>query len=69
MYLSLRLESKGCTFKASGRVLKVIRRSLVLMKRIRSKRNLYELQVDCGSLGHKSVDGNVLMEMCLGQRE
>ena len=49
-----RLESKGCTLKASGGVLKVIRGSMVLMKGIRSKRNLYELQVDCGSLGHKS---------------
>ena len=24
-----------------------------------SKRNLYELQVDCGSLGHKGVDDSV----------
>ena len=54
-----RLESKGCTFKASGGVLKVIRRSMVLMKGVRSKRNLYELQVDCGSLGHKSENGVV----------
>ena len=54
-----RLESKGCTFKASGGVLKVIRGSMVLMKGVRSKRNLYELQVDCGSLGHKGVDDSV----------
>ena len=51
-----RLKSKGCTFKASGGTLKIIRGSLVLMKEIMSKRNLYELQVYCGSLGHKSVD-------------
>ena len=63
MYLSLRgtffllgrLQSKGCTFKASGGVLKVIRGS-VLMKGVKSKSNLYELQVSCGSLGHKSDD-------------
>ena len=54
-----RLESKACTFKASGGALKVIRETLVLMKGIRSKRNLYELQVGCGSLGHKSDDGVV----------
>ena len=29
------------------------------MKGIRSKRKLYELQVGCGSLGHKSDDGVV----------
>ena len=55
-----RLESKGCTVKASGGVSKVIRESMVLMKGIRSKRNLHELQVRCGSLGHKSENGVVL---------
>ena len=52
-----RLKSKGCPFKASGGILKVIRRSLLLMKGKRSKRKLYELQVGSGSLGHKSDDG------------
>ena len=37
-----RLDSKGCTFKASGGVLKVIKGSLVLIKVKRSKRNLYK---------------------------
>ena len=54
-----RLESKGCTFKASGGTLKVIRRSLVIIKDLRSKRNLYELQVGSGSLGHKGDNGVV----------
>ena len=38
-----KLESKGCTFKASAGSLKVIRWSMVLMKGVKSKRNLYEL--------------------------
>ena len=41
-----RLETKRCTFKASGGVIKVIRGSLVLMKGKQSESNLFELQVD-----------------------
>ena len=47
-----RLESKGCTFKASGGLLKVIKESMLLMRGRRSERNLYMLQVEGGCLGH-----------------
>ena len=47
-----RLESKGCTFKASGGLLKVIKGSMVLIRGRRTERNLYVLQVKGGSLGH-----------------
>ena len=46
-----RLESKGCTFKASDGLLKVIKGSMVLMRGRRSQSNLYVLQVDGGFLG------------------
>ena len=55
-----RLENMECTFKANEGVLKVIIRGMVLKKGIRSKRNLYELQVGCGSLSHKSTDGKCI---------
>ena len=51
-----RLESKGYSFKENGRVLKVIRVSLVLIKDKRNKKNLYELQVGSGSLIQKIDD-------------
>ena len=47
-----RLESKGCTFKASGGSLKVIKGSMVLMRGRRNESNLYVLQVEGGNLGH-----------------
>ena len=47
-----RLESKGCTFKASRGLLKVIKGSMVLMRGRRSKTNFYVLLVDGGCLGH-----------------
>ena len=47
-----RLESKGCTFKASDGLLKVIKGSMVLMRGRRSESNLYVLQVDGGCLGY-----------------
>ena len=50
-----RLESKGCTFKASDGLLKVIKASMELMRGRRSESNLYVLQVEGGSLGH--MDG------------
>ena len=47
------LESKGCTFKASGGLLlKVIKGSMVLMSGRRSESNLYVLRVDGDWLGH-----------------
>ena len=48
-----RLESKGCTFKASDVLLKVIKGSMVLMRGRRIESNLYVLQVEGSSLGHK----------------
>ncbi|XP_057548207.1 uncharacterized protein LOC130826654 [Amaranthus tricolor] len=47
-----RLESKGCTFKASGGLLNVITGSMVLIRGRRSESNSYMLQVDGGCLGH-----------------
>lgn len=49
-----RLEAQGCTFKASGGTLKVIKGSMVLMKEKQSGSNLYVLQVDGCCLGHKA---------------
>ena len=46
------LESKGCTFKASGGLLKVNKGSMVLIRGRRSESNLYVLQVEGGCLGH-----------------
>ena len=39
--------------------MKVIRGSMFLIKGLKSKRNLYELQVGCDSLSHKSENGVV----------
>ena len=61
LILAGRLESKGWTFKASGETLKVKSESLGPMKGKRSERNLNELQVGSGCLGHKS-DNNVVCE-------
>ena len=47
-----RLESKGCTFKASSRLLKIIRGNMMLMTGKRSGSNLYVVQVESGFLGH-----------------
>lgn len=54
-----RLEAKGCTFQASGGTLKGYKGILVPMKGKRSDSNLYELQVNNHSLGHKLNDGVV----------
>ena len=51
-----RSEAKGCSFKASSRSLKVIRRSMVLMRGKRSDSNLYMVKVNDGFLGHKVDD-------------
>ena len=47
-----RLESKGCTSKANGGLLKVINGSMMLTRGRRSESNLYVLQVESGCLGH-----------------
>ena len=59
-----RFKFKACTFKESRGTLKVIRGSLVLVKEKRSERNLYELQVESGSLGH-----NLMIVLSVSQRK
>ena len=54
-----RLGAKGCTFKFIEGTFKVIRRAFLLMKGKRIESNVYELQVDSSSLGHKLDDGVV----------
>ena len=58
-----RLESKGCTFKASGGLLKVIKGSMVLMRGGGSESNLYVLQVNGGCLSHIDDDCKSPKEM------